>query len=67
MAAEKELQKRVIKEFSGRAAVKKYTKEALSGLWKSEEKLIKRYFKKGSSAIDIGCGTGRTTIPLFRM
>ncbi|HII15823.1 MAG TPA: class I SAM-dependent methyltransferase [Nanoarchaeota archaeon] len=67
MAAEKDLQKKVIEEFSGMAAVKKYTKEALSGLWESEEKLIKRYFKKGSSVIDIGCGTGRTTIPLFRM
>lgn len=67
MATIKEIQKRVIEEFSGKAAVEKYSKDALAGLWDSEKKLIRSYFKKGSSVIDIGCGTGRTTIPLFKM
>lgn len=61
------LKKIVIDGFSNKVAVEKYTKEARAGLWKSEEILIKKYFKKGSNILDIGFGTGRTTIPLFKM
>ena len=60
-----DIKKRVIEEFSGEAAVSQYTEEAGTGLWDSESILIKKYFAPGSSVLDIGCGTGRTTIPLF--
>jgi ubiquinone/menaquinone biosynthesis C-methylase UbiE len=62
-----QLQKGVIREFSGRAAVQKYTREASSGLWGSERALISSFFPKGCSVLDVGCGTGRTTTPLLKM
>lgn len=56
---------RVIDSFSAENSVKKYLNDTKAGLWKSEEILIDRYFKKNSSVLDIGCGAGRTTVPLF--
>jgi len=37
------------------------------GLWKSERILIQRYFPVNGHILDIGCGAGRTTIPLAQM
>lgn len=60
------MQKLVIEEFSGKIAQDKYVKESSQGLWTSEKKVIKHYFKQKSSILDIGCGTGRTTISLIK-
>jgi len=57
-------QKHVVKEFSSKGAQEKYIAYAEEGLWKSEKELIDKYFKKGGSTLDLGCGTGRTTIVL---
>jgi len=34
------------------------------GLWAAEESLVLEYFPDGSRVLDVGCGAGRTSIPL---
>ena len=62
----KDLQRKVIEEFSEKAAIEIYSEDSLAGLWEREERIIDKYLKKGSSIIDLGCGTGRTTVPLVK-
>lgn len=56
-----------IDEFSSEITRKRYERDANAGLWESEEILIKKYFLPNSNILDIGCGSGRTTFPLFKM
>lgn len=60
-----DLQQKIIEEFGSEVTQEAYIKNAEKGLWGAEKILIKKYFKPGSSILDIGCGTGRTTIPLY--
>ena len=59
-----DLQKNIIKEFGSEVTQKNFIKKADRGLWNSEKILIAKFFKPKSTILDIGCGTGRTTIPL---
>ncbi len=61
------LKNRVIKQFSSKGAQSKYTKEAKNGFWLSEEHFINKYFIKKGKVLDIGCGTGRATIPFSKL
>tara|TARA_Y100000310_G_scaffold242934_1_gene247216 strand:- start:11612 stop:12370 length:759 start_codon:yes stop_codon:yes gene_type:complete len=62
-----DLQKLVVKEFSSANTQVSYIELAETGLWDSEKHFIKKYFKKGRRVLDLGCGTGRTTIPLYEL
>ena len=67
MSGINQIQKEIINEFGSKITQEKYAQIAEKGFWESEEILIKKYFKPNSIILDIGCGSGRTTIPLFEM
>jgi len=63
----KNLKEHVVTAFGLISTQEWYIKKAESGLWGSEEVLIRKYFKPNSTILDIGCGTGRTTIHLQKL
>lgn len=56
-----DLKKQVQKGYSRAWVVDKY---AVVGLWPSEDELFQNFWPLGSKILDIGCGAGRTTVPL---
>lgn len=56
-----DLKKQVQKGYSKTWVIEKY---AVVGLWPSEDELIQHFWQPGARILDVGCGAGRTTIPL---
>lgn len=60
------LKKQIIDAYSEDAAQEKYLAKAENGLWDSEKYFITKYWDKAGSVLDVGCGTGRTTLALAK-
>ena len=58
-----DLKHRVRPGYSRSWVVAKYSKV---GLWPSATVVCGRFFEEGSQILDLGCGAGRTTIPLHQ-
>lgn len=50
---------------SGVESYTDFTKEV--GLWESEKYVFEKYLKQSDQILDLGCGTGRTTFPLYQL
>lgn len=59
--------KMIVDRYSSDKSLKAYAGYAKHGLWESEKILFKKHIKETNRILDLGCGTGRTTIGLFKM
>ncbi|MEM7103995.1 MAG: methyltransferase domain-containing protein [Bacteroidota bacterium] len=56
----------IIKQYqSGIESYANFTLEV--GLWESEKYVFQKYLDPENRILDLGCGTGRTTIPLYQL
>lgn len=62
MATEKKNEK----SYNEKEIVNYYSEFISAGLFLYEEMLIDKYFSVGGKTLDIGCGAGRVTIPLYK-
>lgn len=60
------LKQKMIDEFSSEGGQRFYKIKANDGFWDSEDFFIQKYFSSKGRLLDLGCGTGRTTIPLYQ-
>lgn len=60
------LKDQIISAYSEDASQQKYLAKAENGLWDSEMHFIQKYWQPNSRVIDVGCGTGRTTLALYK-
>ena len=56
-----------LRYYSSKETIKRYS-NFKTELWPQERRAIEKYFiKEGGYVLDIGCGTGRTTYPLYKL
>jgi ubiquinone/menaquinone biosynthesis C-methylase UbiE len=66
----KDLKQLVQSEFSTENAIKLYIKKAEEGFFIGEKYMVEKYMARGHaplSILDLGCGTGRTSIQLHKL
>ena len=56
-----------IESYSVHSIVKYYEKLSQNGLFNYEKDILSKYFIIPGKILDIGCGTGRTTIALSKL
>lgn len=54
------------RSYNNAEIVNYYSDFISAGLFHYEEQLIDKYFVAGGKTLDVGCGAGRVTIPLFK-
>lgn len=59
-----QMKKFIFDEYSDKHTLSIYLQKAEEGFWLSEKYFIDKYFIPKGKVLDLGCGTGRTTIPL---